>query len=221
MNEKFWLNDLSVIYKNYSFKISKNMSINQVFNTLTRIIIIIFIILTFYFNDLSILLIMLIILLVIIVIYYTLQYVNIQDISKENFANQEHYNNNNTVINDKMDNDISSLGSDFSSIMTVTDGYSNLISDNVHSFNADTDSLNNNINLNNINKLREDMFNTMDENFEKKNMERTFQTQQNYNIPSGQGEAMKWIHATPVTCKEYTGVCKQYDDLSMKRNPIY
>lgn len=163
---------------------------------------------------------------------------NMQDIHSDNSLSMSNSNNSSgsytantgmtTSFNDMLTSngdisylDLKSLDNGMSLGSLVTDGnFSDAIIGNVHEYNADSDTINNDLDKGAIKKMRDDMFKTCDEIYDIKNFERTFKTQPNNNIPSGQGEAMKWIYATPVTGKEYTGVCKTYDDLSIKRSPI-
>jgi len=248
IGEIFWFDKFNELYRNGNYKkilIKKNMNRNEFFNAVTRCIILIAIILLIIIGSVNILGLLFVILIMIIVIYYLMQY-SIND-DNENFDNVDYdkISENtidslvptNTIINNLYTNSCRSSRSSNSLNNSLYDNkykkleeinsiynFSNLQNNiNVCDFNPSNiseDKINDGYNNYELNKLRSDMFETVDNVFEKKNHERQFNTIPNHSDPTAEDIARKWIYATPVTCKETSGQCLEYEDLSRKRSPI-
>ena len=67
-------------------------------------------------------------------------------------------------------------------------------------------------------KFGYNLYQDIDDMFERYNSQRQFYTTPNTNLPNNQTEFAKWLYQTEPTCKE-TGVqCVRYEDLRTKRN---
>jgi len=109
---------------------------------------------------------------------------------------------------------------DIGSINNFSDLQDNINNCGVNAANESYDKINNGYNNQELKKFRSDLFETVDNIFEKKNFERQFNTMQNRTNPTNESNARKWIYATPITCKETSAQCLEYEDLSRKRSPI-
>lgn len=81
--------------------------------------------------------------------------------------------------------------------------------------NASDADINNGYSQKDLDNFRSDLYETVDNVYEKKNFDRQFNTIQNHTNPTNSFNAAKWIHATPVTCKETSGQCLKYEDLTV------
>lgn len=61
-----------------------------------------------------------------------------------------------------------------------------------------------------------DLFKDMTDLFDSKNVERQFYTIPGGAIPNDQQKFAEWCYKTPLTCKEDTGNCMNYDNMKIK-----
>lgn len=109
---------------------------------------------------------------------------------------------------------------EINSIYNFPDLQSNINNCGFNPSNVSEDKLNNGFNEKELAKFHSDLFETVDNIYEKKNHERQFNTTQNRTNPTNEANARKWIYATPITCKEISGQCFRYDDLVRDRDTI-
>lgn len=109
---------------------------------------------------------------------------------------------------------------EINSIYNFSDLQNNINNCGFNPSNISEDKINNGYNDQELKKFNQDLYETMDNIYEKKNFERQFNTIQNRTNPTNESMARKWIYATPITCKETSAQCFEYEDLSRKRSPI-
>lgn len=79
--------------------------------------------------------------------------------------------------------------------------------------NSDDENIKNSITKSFNNNLYMDI----DDAFDKMNSQRQFYTVPNTAIPNNQGDFANWLYRAPVTCKEDQEQCLRYEDLRFKR----
>jgi len=67
-------------------------------------------------------------------------------------------------------------------------------------------------------KFGYNLYQDIDDMFERYNSQRQFYTTPNTNLPNNQMEFAKWLYQTEPTCKESGLNCVRYEDLRTKRN---
>lgn len=148
--------------------------------------------------------------------------------SKSYYSDYTNYSNSNNTMNSFYGTGIIPVN-DTKNFVKLNEGelinnFSDL-QDNINNcdFNASNeflDKINNGYNNQELNKFHNSLFDSFGNTFEKKNFERQFNTVQNRTNPTNESKARQWIYATPVTCKETSAQCFEYEDLSRKRSPI-
>lgn len=86
--------------------------------------------------------------------------------------------------------------------------------------NESTDEINQDFNDVDMRNFHENLFDTVDNLYEKTNYTRQFESVPNHLAPDNQGEARKWIYNTPVTCKEKSTQCLKFTDLQKIRTRV-
>jgi hypothetical protein len=79
--------------------------------------------------------------------------------------------------------------------------------------NSDDENINNSI----TKAFKSDLYMDVDDVFEKMNSQRQFYTVPNTSIPNQQTEFANWLYRIPQTCKEDQEQCLRYEDLRYKR----
>jgi hypothetical protein len=79
--------------------------------------------------------------------------------------------------------------------------------------NADDEKIQNSI----TKAFRRDLYMDIDDVFERMNSQRQFYTVPNTSIPNQQTEFAQWLYRVPQTCKEDQEQCLRYEDLRYKR----
>ena len=67
-------------------------------------------------------------------------------------------------------------------------------------------------------KFGYNLYQDIDDMFERYNSQRQFYTTPNTNLPNNQSEFAKWLYETEPTCKESGVNCVRYEDIRTKRN---
>jgi hypothetical protein len=86
--------------------------------------------------------------------------------------------------------------------------------------NDSSDVMNQDFNDADMQEFRANLFDTVDNNYEKANYTRQFESMPNHVSADNQGEARKWIYNTPTTCKEKSTQCLKFTDLQKIRTKV-
>lgn len=221
---KFWLDDISELWKSYTIIPTKEMSENERLNTISRLCIFLILLILILSVNLCIILVPVTILVMIILYKKT----NIMAQPEKFEASETKSVDNN--INDINDIDYTNL-TDISNVSNPS--YSLNLSecraptpDNPlmntppvdygagyipAACNADDSEINDDIKVN----FNHGLFSSVYEVWERENAERQFYTMPNTAVPNNQTEFALWLYGLPpsANCKEEQEGCLRYDDL--------
>jgi hypothetical protein len=238
MTDKFWIENPSVLIKNYDkFLPNRKMTLIQQLNSITLFCIYALILLKFVglLNNVSGIFFVGII--VILVILYFNKYNSVLEDNDERFEVQSGYydsdnylkvgkfyseNNRNKEL-DKMVYETSKKNQKYLDVPrepTVDNPFMNPIlndfnTENVpYPVNADDEVIKEKINL----TYNKDLFKDVSDLYDAKNVERQFFTIPGGAIPNDQQKFAEWCYKTPYTCKEDTKNCVAFDDIRYRNN---
>ena len=222
-NDDFWLHNPKVLLQNYlKFIPTKNMTMNEKYNSIT-LFCIYFLILLILFGQQLFWYYLPIITIVIIIIMYYIDEKPIQNNDKEKFDTviESGFTDSNGEIrfNRVTGNPTSGQDVTYSCRKPTKDNpfmnppISDLNSKAPEACNSDDENIQNSIDK----SFKRDLYMDIDDVFEKMNSQRQFYTIPNTSIPNQQTEFAQWLYRTPLTCKEDQEQCLRYEDLRYKR----
>lgn len=201
-SEKFWLEDPSVLYSNYTkFFPSKNMSKIEILNALTRFMIYWGIIQIVVLRIENGLLLPLIGIIIIIVLYYYQKY-DKNDVLREELCRGDQCENIKLCQKPSMNNPFMNV--------TMADLMDNRDRPEACQNNDEETKKFFDYNL----------FKNVDDFYDKSYSQRQFYTMPSTTIPNDQTGFAKWLYDLPKTCKENQENCLRYEDIRFNRfNP--
>jgi len=209
-SEKFWTEDITVLYKNgnyYRFYPSVNMTRIEKLNAMSRFFIYLFI-LFYLFNKIAEYLFYPIIGLILIVIIYYIQKNDTVDMKKESFCQNNICKEPESCVIPTRDNPFMNVNvNDYTDRPNRPDACNPL-----------DKTISNEINSNYNHNLMSDA----DDLYQRGHSQRQFYTTPNTQLANKQTELAEWLYRLPTTCKEDTRFCMRnnYEDLRYKRyNP--
>jgi hypothetical protein len=209
--EQFWLNNYKILYNdnNYTkFIPSRSMTKIQQLNALSRFSIYAFILIILFDDDEKWLYIPIFIFILCIILYKLHQY-ELLEIKNKN-KNVEQFDN------DEYDLSIITPEKKTCTKSTKDNPFMNfLVSDYLNEPDKKKACTNveNDINQNFNNELYQDI----DDLFDKKNSQRQFYTMPNTQNPNEQKEFAEWLYKIPETCKTDQETCLKYEDIRFKK----
>jgi hypothetical protein len=211
--EQFWLNNYKVLYDNNNytkFIPSKSMTKIQQLNALSRFSIYAFILIILFDDDEKWLYIPIFIFILCIILYKLHQYelLEIKNKNVEQFNNMDEY-------------DLSVVSQEKKTCTKPTkdNPFMNfLISDYLNDPNKKKACVNDKEIQNDINQnFNNDLYQDIDDLFDKKNSQRQFYTMPNTQNPNEQKEFAEWLYKIPETCKTDQETCLKYEDIRFKK----
>jgi hypothetical protein len=223
----FWLNDLSVLYRNekyLEFVPTKGMSEIDILNSLTRLCIYSFLLmsaLNYSYQHLSIPLIGIIFIIFIYILHVrdseTFKNSKVGDYDKENAENNQE--NLNSPEQQKSYEDHKKFIENICRRPTKNNPFMNVL---VSDYNNDNDPISCNPKMKDVKEqtertFQDNLFRSVDDVWDRENSQRQFYTMPIITVPNQQKEFAEWLYKTPYSCKSDQMYCLQYEDLRYKR----
>jgi hypothetical protein len=184
MTEEFWLDNIKVLYENYLiFFPNKEMTRNQLLNSITRLSIYLFIFFLLFAEDLNWLYLPIFTILIIITLYYIND--NKEDYTEKCRNPTKNNPNMNYLMSDYFDENNDKKACD------VND---EVIQDQVKD------------------KYYKDLYRNVGDLFETQNSKRQFYTMPSSNLANDQDTFAKWLYNDVNNCKK-GGNCMKYEDI--------
>ena len=197
MEEVFWFNDISILYKNcYIFLPSTEFSLIKNLNAIVRFFILYSVLCFVVYQDTDVFLPLLLVMIISIVLYYVRGY--IQEPYENLVGNHDSSKFQPIVKNSKIE-DVIKTSTPNNPMMNINVmDYNN--NKNIKIDETITDEIKNK-NLNN------DLFNDIGDMSNKNMLERNFYTNPINTVPNDQTSFAKWLYDSGPTCKEKTSAC--------------
>lgn len=197
MEEVFWFNDISILYKNcYIFLPSTEFSLIKNLNAIVRFFILYSVLCFVVYQDTDVFLPLLLVMIISIVLYYVRGY--IQEPYENLVGNQDSSKFQPIVKNNKVE-DVIKTSTQNNPMMNINVmDYNN--NKNIKIDETITEEIKNE-NLNN------GLFNDIGDMSNKNMLERNFYTNPINTVPNDQTSFAKWLYDSGPTCKETTSAC--------------
>jgi len=197
MEEVFWFNDISILYKNcYIFLPSTNFSLIKNLNAIVRFFILYSVLCFVVYQDTDVFLPLLLVMVISFILYYIREYI------------KEPYENLVGVQHNKKFEPINK-NDDVKDIIKTSTPNNPMMNINVMDYNNNKnikidETVTNEIMNQNLNN---DLFNDIGDMSNKNMLERNFYTSPINTVPNDQGAFAKWLYDSGPTCKESREVC--------------
>ena len=197
MEEVFWFNDISILYKNcYIFLPSTNFSLIKNLNAIVRFFILYSVLCFVVYQDTDVFLPLLLVMVISIVLYYIRGYIKEP---YENLVGNHNSSKFQPIIKNSKVEEVIKTSTPNNPMMNINVmDYNN--NKNIKIDETITDEIKDK-NLNN------DLFNDIGDMSNKNMLERNFYTNPINTVPNDQTSFAKWLYDSGPTCKENTSVC--------------
>lgn len=220
----FWLNDLSVLYRNekyLEFVPTKGMGEIEMLNALTRLCIYSFIVLAalkYSYQHLSVPLVGIIF----IIFIYILHVKDTETFKVNSYDKQLDEANQEAIDSPEQKKSYADHKQFIESICrrpTKQNPFMNVL---VSDYNNETDPIACNRNLKGVREqveqtFQDNLYRSVDDVWNRENSQRQFFTMPVITVPNQQTEFAEWLYKTPYSCKSDQMYCLQYEDLRYKR----
>tara|TARA_B100001250_G_C19784688_1_gene783570 strand:- start:1442 stop:2092 length:651 start_codon:yes stop_codon:yes gene_type:complete len=199
MQEVFWFNDISILYKNcYIYFPHRDFSLIKNLNAVVRFFILYSVLCFVVYQDTDVFMPLLLVMFISIILYY------IRDRIQEPYENLLTPNKNDKPIKIKR-NETKPI----ETVLRTSTQNNPMMNINVMDYNNNKNiKIDENITNEDMNKnLNNDIFNGIGDMSNNNMLERNFYTTPIHSIPNDQGAFAKWLYDTGPTCKENTKVC--------------
>lgn len=222
-NDKFWLHDPSILFRDFMYFIpTKNMTLNQAHNAVTRFCIYFIIISIALKKNKSWIYIPSFIIIIILVLSmigqkYKTSIEKFDNVVEPGFIDSDgllQFKRTTNAQKEPLENDLSyTCRKPTNANPFMNPSVADYNTPAPAACNAFDDEINDDIKR----TFSHDLFMDVDDVFEKANSQRQFYTVPNTSIPNDQENFMNWLYRSPSTCKESQDQCLRYEDLRFKR----